>query len=523
MATIAASKSTGTRRFIRENPTFRRLLGASSVSMLGSHVTTIAYPLLVLRLTGSPFTAGCAAFAATAPSVLVYIPAGALVDRWNPRRAMRLSELGRGLAIASVAVTLALGKPIVALLIAVAVIEGVLEVFSGLAERRYIGSFVEPDEVPSALVGMEARTHLVLVVGRPLGGLLFGIRPILPFLADVSSFIYSVATLTRITDIKSRGKSVPPRKLTPDGSLINEISQGLRWIRDDKFARMAMLSFSVGTLIFQALIMVFLGDAHDMHLPPLAIGLVLAASGVGGALGSAAASRLLPRIRYPWIRIQTLMWFAGFGFIALPIGRHFLCIAVVMAILGFTGALGNIALDTHLMQGVDKEMLARVTSVGCLVSFSACAIGPLLGGVLVQELGVPHAMSCLFLFTPVLLLLAARTPPPASRPSDSAAEETWASQPETSDPVGGAYGPFEIDDLEVRLPGAGAARQRWIRYPLSATVGDQRLTSAESPWRPLETVRARSRPGHRAVDLTGHPDPVAEGKGQGERERTGAL
>src|ERR1700722_17072686 len=124
MVTIIGPERTSRAGSIAGNQTFRRLLGASSVSMLGSHVTTIAYPLLVLRLTGSPFTAGCAAFAATAPSVLVYIPAGALVDRWNPRRAMLLSELGRGLAIASVAVTLALGKPIVALLITVAVIEG---------------------------------------------------------------------------------------------------------------------------------------------------------------------------------------------------------------------------------------------------------------------------------------------------------------------------------------------------------------------------------------------------------------
>ena len=132
--------------------------------MLGSHVTTIAYPFLVLHLTNSPFTAGCAAFAATAPGVLVYIPAGALVDRWDPRRAMLVSELGRGLAIATVAVTLAVGRPIVALLIAVAVIEGVLEVFSGLAERRYIGTFVERNEVASALVSMEARTHVVVVI-----------------------------------------------------------------------------------------------------------------------------------------------------------------------------------------------------------------------------------------------------------------------------------------------------------------------------------------------------------------------
>src|SRR5689334_6091001 len=111
---------------------FRWLMRASSVSMLGSHVTTIAYPLLVLSLTHSPLEAGWVAFAAMAPSILVHIPAGALVDRWNPGRAMRVSETGRGVAIASVAITLALGLASVPLLIAAAVLEGVLEVFSVL-------------------------------------------------------------------------------------------------------------------------------------------------------------------------------------------------------------------------------------------------------------------------------------------------------------------------------------------------------------------------------------------------------
>ena len=179
--------------------------------MLGSHLTTIAYPLLVLRVTGSPFTAGCAVFAATVPSMFAYMPAGALVDRWNPRRAMLLSEFGRGVAIGAVVVTMALGKLMVAVLIAAAVIEGVLEVFSGLAERRYIRSLLAADQVPSALVRVEARTHFVLVAGRPLGGLLFGIGPILPFLADVVSFIYSVATLFRVKEGKLTERDVAPR------------------------------------------------------------------------------------------------------------------------------------------------------------------------------------------------------------------------------------------------------------------------------------------------------------------------
>lgn len=395
-----------------ENRTFRRLLAASSVSMLGSHLTTIAYPLLVLRLTGSPFVTGCAVFAATAPSILVYIPAGALVDRWNPRRVMLISELGRGVAIATVVVTLALNKPMVFLLMVVAVVEGTLEVFSELAEQRYVRTLLNADQIPPALVGIEARSHFVVAAGRPLGGLLFGAAPILPFVADVASFICSILSLFRIKDAEPT--SVPKRssrRTMPSGSLLSDIRQGLCWIRNDRFARMAIISFSVGTLIFQALIIVFLSDAHARQLPGLAIGIVLAASGIGGALGSAVASRLLARVEYLWVPTQALIWVLGFCVLMLPVGQALPATAIIMATLGFTGAKGNIILSTHIARTADREIIARATSVARLVSSTACAVGPVIGGLLVQGFGTQHAMIYLFFFTPALIVLAALTPP----------------------------------------------------------------------------------------------------------------
>jgi MFS family permease len=422
MQTITAAESAGAAVPVGGNPAFRLLLRASSVSMLGSRVTSIAYPLLVLRLTSSPFEAGLVAFAAIAPSLLVYVPAGALVDRWDPRRAMLVSETGRGAAIAAVVITLAIGKPSVPLLTVAAVVEGVLEVFSTLSERRCVGSLVHRDQVPSALVRLEARTHVMLMAGRPLGGLLFGIKPIMPFGADVASFIYSVTVLFRL---KSRwpaeGEAKVRRERAPGNRLSDDIWNGLSRLRQDRFACVVIIAFSTGTLIFQALIMVFLADAHVQKLSALAIGMVLAASGVGGALGSAAASRLLSRLRYPWIRLQALIWFLGFAVLAFLVGRQVILMAAVMAMLGFTGAMGNIELDTHLMRNFDKDMLARVTSVSRLVALIACAVGPALGGILVQEFGINGAMTGLFLIASTLPLLAVIAP---------AAAGAWSQSPE---------------------------------------------------------------------------------------------
>jgi MFS family permease len=58
------------------------------VSTVGARVTSIAFPLLVLAVTHSPAKAGVVGFAQTLPYLLLYLPAGALIDRWDRKRTM---------------------------------------------------------------------------------------------------------------------------------------------------------------------------------------------------------------------------------------------------------------------------------------------------------------------------------------------------------------------------------------------------------------------------------------------------
>src|SRR5882672_8168118 len=87
---------------LRANRDFRLLWFGSVVSVLGSRASAIAYPLLVLALTGSPADAGLAGFAATISYLLGQLPAGALVDRWNRKFIMIACDAGRALALASI-------------------------------------------------------------------------------------------------------------------------------------------------------------------------------------------------------------------------------------------------------------------------------------------------------------------------------------------------------------------------------------------------------------------------------------
>jgi MFS family permease len=386
---------------LRRKRDFQFLLAGSSVSMLGSRLTAISLPLLVLALTGSPLAAGWAGFAAAVPGILVFLPAGALADRWNPRRGMIFSELGRGTVIAAVVVIVLLGHPSVTQLIGLVVVEEVLGVFSALFERRFICILVEPDNTASALTSAEARTHMVLLAGRSLGAFLFGMAPALPFLADTFSFGVSASVLMRIRrpqEFRDAGQGI-------NRHLLREIGEGLRWARSDQFARIAFPLTACTTLVGQALIMVFLADAHARHLRPAEIGLVLAASGAGGALGSVAAFRLFKRFQYSLLQIQVWVWTAMFALLSLSGGKSFLLMAIALTITGFSGALGNIALDTYLFRSADERMLGRATSIDRLTTFGGLALGPLLGGTIADRYGV--GQSIFALFVAVTLLTAA--------------------------------------------------------------------------------------------------------------------
>src|SRR5919201_2146616 len=111
------------------NRDFMLLWCGQVVSTVGTRVTNIAFPLLVLAETHSPAKAGIVGFTQTLPYMLFYLPAGALVDRWNRKRIMLAADAGRALALASVAVVLAFGSLSFAQIIAAAFIEGALFVF----------------------------------------------------------------------------------------------------------------------------------------------------------------------------------------------------------------------------------------------------------------------------------------------------------------------------------------------------------------------------------------------------------
>jgi predicted MFS family arabinose efflux permease len=178
---------------------------------------------------------------------------------------------------------------------------------------------------------------------------------------------------------------------------------------------MTMTLMAGTTLVAQALIMIFLAEAHTRHLPSADIGTVLAASGIGGVLGSVAAGRLPQPAKNFWLRIQMCAWSVALGLLAVFGGSSVMLTALAMIILGSTGAVGNIEFGTYLVRNVTDNMLARVTSIGQVVAIGACALGPMIGGAAIQGYGIEGAILIVFIMVLFLFYISLRAEGTADR------------------------------------------------------------------------------------------------------------
>src|ERR687888_593037 len=92
---------------LRRNRDFMRLWVGEALSTLGSRIAYVAYPLLVLAVTGSPTKAGLVGFLRMLPWFLFALPGGALADRADRKRIMVVCDAVGFLASLSLVVALA--------------------------------------------------------------------------------------------------------------------------------------------------------------------------------------------------------------------------------------------------------------------------------------------------------------------------------------------------------------------------------------------------------------------------------
>jgi predicted MFS family arabinose efflux permease len=374
--------------------------------VIGSRVSWIAYPLLVLAMTGSPATAGVVGFLGTLPYILFQLPAGAIVDRVNRRRLMIACDVGRMLALASIALAAWAGWLTLVQVIVVTFIEGSLFVFFRLGEVSAIRIVVPSEQYPAALSQNEARLRAAVLLGNPIGGFLFDLGRAVPFLADALSYVISLITLLLIRSPFEESRTEQRRHV------VAEIVEGVRWLVGQRYILIVNLAASVTNALFQVVVLVVIVAERNRGASASLIGIVLGGLGIGGVVGSLAGGWLSRRIPPNAVVLITLWIWAVVTFLVGLVSNPILLMAVLATVSGM-GAVWNIASGTIYYRLVPDRLIGRVSSVGALTAFGALPLGSLAGGLLVQAYG--PATAGLIAGGAMLLLAASMTALPTIR------------------------------------------------------------------------------------------------------------
>src|SRR5260370_19554637 len=152
---------------------FRNLWLAQSVSLLGSQVTLLAFPLVALLLLhASALEVSLLATAEFLPVMLLGLPAGAWVERLPRRPVLLICDGARALALASVPLAKVLHVLSLPLLYSVAFIIGLGTLFFDVAQLSYLPALVEESRLADGNAKLEGSRSFAQLAGPTVGGFL---------------------------------------------------------------------------------------------------------------------------------------------------------------------------------------------------------------------------------------------------------------------------------------------------------------------------------------------------------------
>jgi predicted MFS family arabinose efflux permease len=381
---------------LHRNREFLLLWSGQAVSQLGSQVSLVAYPLLVLAVTGSPAKAGLVAFARNVPIAALALPAGLLADRVNRRRLMVATDGVRALAMASIPIAAAAGGVPYALILALAAIDGTGFVLSSVAERGALRHLVPPEQLGEAVARNESRMFGAMLAGPPLGGLLFGIGQAVPFVADAAS--YAVSTITKLL-IRTEFQEA-----RADGGA-GDAREGLRWLWRRPFLRNCMLLFAGSNPIFTGLYLLIVVLAKRHGASSALVGLMLGIAAGGGLLGALLAPAFQRRLSAR-VALVGESWVLALSIPLLLIVHEAVLIGAIVAAAELITPVTNSFVVGFRVALAPDRLQGRVQAASTLVSFSAGWLGPVVVGFLLEGAGTSATILVLTGWAAVLALVA---------------------------------------------------------------------------------------------------------------------
>lgn len=377
------------------------------VSVIGDHISLIAFPFLVLQLTGSPALTAFVFAVQGLPRAVMMLVGGAIVDRSSPRMVMMVSNLLRCALVMLLAYLLHIDQITLPVIFTIATLFGLADAFFYPANTAMVPTLVAKDDLQQGNAIVQGSVWVGVIIGPALAGLLIagqvttmghdvGLeaasyqsnRPgfARAFFIDGLTFALSFFTLlmVRARPLAEEEEDDAGENASKPTSMLGEVMQAVRWVWSVPAVRLGFVGIAILEFFFQTPIFVGLPAlAKERFLEPAYVyGLIIAAYGSGALLGAVTGGA----VRGPRDKNLVRMMFFIFTGSGAAIGLIVLYEPYWWAMLlffctGFADSFIWVHFTTWLQKLTPEKLLGRVMSILMFMSVGLIPIASIIMGL----------------------------------------------------------------------------------------------------------------------------------------------
>lgn len=369
------------RKLLLSYPEFWLWFIGETVSSLGTNVSVIAIPWLVLVITHSVLQSSLTIAIEFVPYLFFSVVAGAMADRWNRKNLLIWTNVLRALILFSLPLLYAAHHLSMMDIYAASFLNAAISVWFNAAKSSVLPRLLPSDAIHQGNSLMQLGNAVAAMVGPSLGGALMAVLPVAWALSfDALSYLIAGLLVWFITTPLQAARN--SRDTRPDRSLV-----GLRYLLCDPMLRSSAFIMSISNFANFASFSILVFYSRDvLHLSAGWTAVILGAFGMGLFVGSVGSSMVSGRLQSGNVmlasRILSIVPSLLFATVASPYG-----LVSAAALNGVWMVLWNVQSASFRQLHVPDVIRGRVTSVHSMLAWIMIPVGAMVGGFLAQRFG----------------------------------------------------------------------------------------------------------------------------------------
>lgn len=363
---------------------FRLFLVGSFVSIMGQKMLEVALGWELYDRTNSAFVLGGVGLVLVIPVILLSLPAGSVVDRFNRKRLVLISQIV--MAGATLALTISsFAHGTIPLIYACLLIMGIANAFLNPATSAFMAQTVSESAFESAATWHSSSWQLASVIGPALGGVIIALfRSATPVYICTTGAELIFALLVVLIRGKEQGRVRPVH--TGERSSWRSIQEGLGFLRQQPLLLAAITLDMFAVLLGGATTLLPIFAKDILQVGPTGLGWLRAAPSLG-----AVVVALILAYRPPFKKAgrALLLVVMGFGVATIIFGlSHTFWLSLLMLFL--LGGLDNVSVvirATLVLTHTPDAMRGRISAVNAIFVGASNELGGFESGLTAQLFG----------------------------------------------------------------------------------------------------------------------------------------